>query len=156
MPTRPNVCRLRNRKPLQNGTRWFSACGTCSTHCEKRSSRSASALVHANPASTRTQPSAATPSSCASTIATTKPRREVENRRKVFSTAIRLRPELYPLPIRLPFTDRRPRRILPPGFHILLHIIIDESSTPFDSYTPFPGRKNLEATSPYALQILET
>uniref|UniRef100_A0A8D8HGB2 (northern house mosquito) hypothetical protein n=1 Tax=Culex pipiens TaxID=7175 RepID=A0A8D8HGB2_CULPI len=47
----------------------------------------ASASVHANPASTRTKPSAATPSSCASTIATTKPRREVENRRKVFSTA---------------------------------------------------------------------
>ncbi|XP_038105593.1 uncharacterized protein LOC6049896 [Culex quinquefasciatus] len=33
MPTRPNVCRLRDRKPLQNGTRWFSACGICSTHC---------------------------------------------------------------------------------------------------------------------------
>ncbi|KAL1395553.1 hypothetical protein pipiens_011155 [Culex pipiens pipiens] len=118
MPTRPNVCRLRDRKPLQNGTRWFSACGTCSTHCEKRSSRSASALVHANPASTRTQPSAATPSSCASTIATTKPRREVENRRKVNTKSDFLR--------------------------LLLHII-DESSTPFDSYTPFPGRKNLEA-----------
>ncbi|KAL1374498.1 hypothetical protein pipiens_018057, partial [Culex pipiens pipiens] len=55
----------------------------------------------------------------------------------------------------------------PPGFHILLQVntksdflrlllhIIDESCTLFDSYTPFPGRKHLEATSLYALQILE-
>ncbi|XP_055585632.1 nuclear pore complex protein Nup205-like [Uranotaenia lowii] len=54
----------------------------------------------------------------------------------------------------------------PPGFHILLQVntksdflrlllhIIDEACSLFDTFTPFPGRKNLEKTSLYALQIL--
>ncbi|XP_055523518.1 nuclear pore complex protein Nup205 [Wyeomyia smithii] len=54
-----------------------------------------------------------------------------------------------------------------PGFHVLLQVntksdflrlllhIADESIGLFDSYTPFPGRKALEATSLYALQIIE-
>ncbi|EDS41720.1 conserved hypothetical protein [Culex quinquefasciatus] len=76
---------------------------------------------------------------------------------KRYPLVLGIRDLLYTL---LPFTDRRSRRILPPGFHILLQVntksdflrlllhIIDESSSPFDSYTPFPLRKNLEATSP--------
>ncbi|XP_065083337.1 nuclear pore complex protein Nup205 [Ochlerotatus camptorhynchus] len=55
----------------------------------------------------------------------------------------------------------------PPGFHILLQVntksdflrlllhIIDESCTLFDGYNTFPGRKNLEVTCLYALQIIE-
>ncbi|EAT37498.1 AAEL010526-PA [Aedes aegypti] len=72
-----------------------------------------------------------------------------------------------PTPVDFPSPTQNREENSPPGFHILLQIntksdflrlllhIIDEACTLFDSYTPFPGRKHLETTCLFALQILE-
>lgn len=55
----------------------------------------------------------------------------------------------------------------PPGFHIMLQmntksdflrlilLFIDEATTLFETYTPFPGKKHLEQTMLYCLNIIE-
>ncbi|XP_055616153.1 nuclear pore complex protein Nup205 [Toxorhynchites rutilus septentrionalis] len=72
-----------------------------------------------------------------------------------------------PSPADFPSTIHPQEENSSPGFHILLQVntksdflrlllhIIDESCTMFDSYAPFAGKKHLEATSLYALQIIE-
>ncbi|EDS43609.1 conserved hypothetical protein [Culex quinquefasciatus] len=139
MPTRPNVCRLRDRKPLQNGTRWFSACGICSTHCAVISKG-----IGVGPRKPGLHPYATFSSNsvflCFYNRSYKTPPRSGKSPKGFFNCYT---PSSGTVNTKSDF------------LRLLLHII-DESSTPFDSYTPFPGRKNLEATSPYALQILET
>ncbi|XP_058819266.1 nuclear pore complex protein Nup205 [Topomyia yanbarensis] len=75
--------------------------------------------------------------------------------------------QYVPSPADFPSPNQSREENSAPGFHILLQIntksdflrlllhILDESITLFDTYAPFSGRKQLETTSLYALQIIE-
>ena len=72
-----------------------------------------------------------------------------------------------PSPSDFPATTGSKDEKSPPGFHVMLQIntkseflrlilhLIDEAASVFDSYTPFMGKKNLEKSTLYCLQIIE-